>query len=164
MALIIKDRVKETVTSPGTTANITLSGASTGFDSFGSVMANGDITYYTIADQVGSNWEVGLGTYLGSNVLQRTLIFDSSNSGSIVNFSSGTQDVFLTYPASQSVYEDNGNAIVPGSSGAIYLTAQTMTKSTTIPSGYNGMVAGSLQVANGVTFIVPNGSIAVVVA
>jgi hypothetical protein len=103
MPLILADRVKETVTSPGTTTNITLAGASTGFRTFGSVMATNDTCYYTIADQVGGNWEVGLAIYLGSNAIARHIIYDSSNAGSIVDFSSGTQDVFITYAADRAV-------------------------------------------------------------
>ena len=60
MALILKDRVKETATSPGTGA-VTLLGAATGFQAFSAVMSVGDTCYYTIADQGGVNWEVGLG-------------------------------------------------------------------------------------------------------
>jgi len=110
MALILADRVKETVTSPGSTSTITLAGASTGFRSFGSVMSTSDTCYYTIADQTGSNWEVGLATYAGSNAITRTTIYASSNSGSIVNFASGTQDVFITYAAGRSIAQ--GRAII----------------------------------------------------
>jgi len=110
MALILADRVKETVTSPGSSTNITLAGASTGFRTFGSVMSLDDTCNYTIADQTGTNWEIGLGTYLGSNVLQRTVIYDSSNSNLIVNFSSGTQDVFITYGADRAIAQ--GRALI----------------------------------------------------
>lgn len=103
MALIQADRVKETVTAPGTAAAITLAGAVTGFQRFSAVMTTGDLCYYTIADQSGANWEVGIGTYSGVNQLTRTTILSSSNSGSIVNFTTGTQDVFITYPASRAV-------------------------------------------------------------
>lgn len=103
MALIQADRVKETVTAPGTAATITLAGAVTGFRTFASVMSVNDLCYYTIADQTGANWEVGIGTYSGVNQLSRTTILSSSNSNSIVNFTTGTQDVFITYPASRAV-------------------------------------------------------------
>jgi len=99
MALILADRVKETttVTSTGTA---TLLGAATGYQSF-SVIGNGNTTYYSI---VGTNeWEVGIGTYTSSGTtLSRTTVLSSSNSGSLVNFSAGTKDVFVTYPASAS--------------------------------------------------------------
>jgi hypothetical protein len=102
MALVIADRVKETTTTTGT-GTVTLLGASTGFQSF-AVIGNGNTTYYTIAGQGTSEWEVGVGTYTSSGTtLARTTILASSNSGSAVNFSAGTKDVFVTYPAEYSV-------------------------------------------------------------
>lgn len=103
MALITADRVKETASAPGT-GTVTLS-AATGFETFSTAMTVGDTCYYTIADQIGSNWEVGLGTYSAANTLTRNTVFESSNANSIVNFSSGTQDVFLTYPAERAVHQ-----------------------------------------------------------
>jgi hypothetical protein len=54
---------------------------------------------------------VGIGTYTSSGTtLSRTTVLSSSNSGSLVNFSAGTKDVFVDYPASKAVYEDaSGN-------------------------------------------------------
>ena len=102
MALVIADRVKETTTTTGS-GTVTLAGASTGFQSF-AVIGNGNTTYYTIAGQGTSEWEVGVGTYTSSGTtLARTTILASSNSGSAVNFSAGTKDVFVTYPAEYSV-------------------------------------------------------------
>lgn len=98
MALVLKDRVKETTTTTGT-GTVTLAGAATGFQSF-SAIGDGSATYYTIALQNGSEWEVGIGTYTASGTtLSRTTVLESSNSGSLVNFSAGTKDVFVTYPA-----------------------------------------------------------------
>lgn len=102
MAFVVKDRVKETTTTTGT-GTVTLLGAATGFQSF-SVIGNSNTTYYTIAGQTGSEWEVGIGTYTSSGTtLARTTVLASSNSGSLVNFSAGTKDVFVTYPASPMV-------------------------------------------------------------
>jgi hypothetical protein len=102
MALVIADRVKETTTTTGT-GTVTLLGASTGFQSF-AVIGNGNTTYYTIAGQGTSEWEVGVGTYTSSGTtLARTTMLASSNSGSAVNFSAGTKDVFVNYPAEYSV-------------------------------------------------------------
>jgi len=98
MALVLKDRVKETTTTTGT-GTVTLAGAATGFQSF-SAIGDGNATYYTIALQNGSEWEVGIGTYTASGTtLSRTTVLESSNSGSLVNFSAGDKDVFVTYPA-----------------------------------------------------------------
>ena len=101
MPFIVKDRVKETSTTTGT-GTITLAGASSGFQSF-SAIGNGNSTYYCIAAQSGTEWEVGIGTYTSSGTtLSRDSVLSSSNSGSLVNFSAGTKDVFVTYPASKS--------------------------------------------------------------
>ena len=103
MALTLKDRVLETCTSPGTGA-VTLLGAVTGYQTFSSAIGNANTCYYTIADQNGANWEVGIGTYATSgNTLTRTTVLSSSNAGSTVNFATGTQNVFVTYPSERSV-------------------------------------------------------------
>lgn len=99
MAILVKDRVKETTTTTGTGA-VTLLGAAGGFQSF-SAIGNGNVTYYAIVGQLSSDWEVGIGTYTSSGTtLSRDTILASSNSGSAVNFSAGVKGVFVTYPAS----------------------------------------------------------------
>lgn len=102
MALVLKDRVKETTTTAGT-GTITLAGAATGFQSF-SAIGNANQTYYTIAAQTGTEWEVGIGTYtLAGTTLSRDTVLASSASGAKVTFSAGTKDVFVTYPAGYAV-------------------------------------------------------------
>ena len=72
--------------------------------------------HITIADQTGTNWEVGYGTIgAGGTTLARTTVLASSNSGSLVNFSSGTQDVWCDYPATKAVSLDSAGAIRAGS-------------------------------------------------
>lgn len=100
MAFVVKDRVKETTTTTGT-GTITLAGAVTGFQAF-SVIGDGNTTFYTIAE--GSEFEVGIGTFTASGTtLSRDTILESSNAGNAVNFSAGSKDVFVTYPAETSV-------------------------------------------------------------
>jgi hypothetical protein len=114
MALVLKDRVKETTTTTST-GTYTLAGAVTGYQSF-SVVGDGNTTYYTVTD--GTNWEVGVGTYtLSGTTLSRDTILASSNSGNAVSWSAGSKDVFLTYPADRSVYVD-GPDIVPATTAS----------------------------------------------
>jgi hypothetical protein len=105
MALVLKDRVKETSVSTGTGA-IALDGATGAYQTF-STIGDGNITYYAIAGQTTSEWEVGYGTYtLSTNSISRDFIYSSSNSNTIVTFSAGTKDVFCTYPSEQAVYQE----------------------------------------------------------
>jgi len=122
MALILNDRVRETTAVTGT-GSATLLGAVTGYQSF-SVIGNGNTTYYTIADQGGPNWEVGLGTY-SSGTLARTTVLSSSNSGSLVNFTAGTKDVFVTQPSEKAVYLDGSGNITPSSVGPLTVSSLT---------------------------------------
>lgn len=108
MALVLADRVKETTTTAGT-GTVTLAGAATGFQSF-AVVGNGNTTYYTIAAQTGSEWEVGIGTYTSAGtLLARTTVLANSagTQPTALTFSAGTKDVFVTYPASYSVNSTN---------------------------------------------------------
>lgn len=99
MALVLKDRVKETSTSTGT-GNFVLAGAVEGFQSFSTALADGDTTYYAIED--GTDWETGLGTWTESTTtLARTTVYESSNSGNAVNWGAGSKNVFITQPASR---------------------------------------------------------------
>lgn len=104
MALVIKDRVKESSTTTGT-GSLTLAGATNGYQSF-SVIGDGNTTYYGIVDILNNEWEIGLGTYTASGTtLSRDTVLESSNSGSLVSFT-GTLEVFVTYPAEKAVYRD----------------------------------------------------------
>jgi len=166
MALVIADRVKETTTTTGT-GTVTLLGASTGFQPF-AVIGNGNTTYYTIAGQTNSEWEVGIGTYTSSGTtLARTTVLASSNSGSLVNFSAGTKDVFVTYPAEKSVNQDaSGNVTNAGSitgtnmiaSNGLHVNSQTVSASYTIAAGNSAMSAGPISVASGVSVTLGSGS------
>ena len=112
MALVLADRVQETTTTTGT-GSVTLDGAVLGYQSF-AVIGNGNTTFYTIADQGGANWEVGIGTYSTTGpTLARTTVLASSNSGSLVTFTSGTKTVFVTYPSEKSVNLDSSGNVSP---------------------------------------------------
>jgi hypothetical protein len=112
MALVLKDRVKETTTTTGTGA-ISLGGAVANFQAFSAVLSNADTTYYAIVDTTNTAFEVGLGTYASSgNTLTRTTVLESSNSGSAVNLSAGSKSIFIAYPAEKAVYEESDGSVL----------------------------------------------------
>jgi hypothetical protein len=129
MALVLKDRVKETSTTAGT-GTLTLAGAVTGFQSFAAV-GNGNTTYYAIVDNATGAWEVGIGTYTSSGTtLSRTTVLSSSNGGSLVTFTSNSKDVFVTYPSSKGVWLDASGVDISTSFGAITATSIALTSGT----------------------------------
>ena len=143
MPLVVKDRVKETTTTTGTGA-VTLAGPAAGFQSF-SVIGNGNTTYYAIVG--GTEWEVGIGTYSTTGpTLTRDTVLESSNSGSLVNFSAGTKDVFVTYPAEKSI--SDGYGTLPVANGG--------TGVSTLSSGY--LIKGNGTSAASASIVYDNGS------
>lgn len=153
MALVVKDRVKETTTTTGT-GTITLAGAADGYQSFAAI-GNGNTTYYAIVGD--GEWEVGIGTYTSSGTtLSRTTVLESSNSGSLVNFSSGEKQVFCTFPAERMITVDNdgsGSGLdadkLDGVQGSSFLrsdTADTATGKITFSGGIDGF-----DISNGIS-------------
>jgi hypothetical protein len=143
MALVVRDRVKETTTTTGT-GTVTLAGASAGFQSF-SVIGNANTTYYAITDSITGAWEVGIGTYSTTGpTLSRDTILESSTGGTAVSFGAGSKDVFCTYPAERSMYVD-GTSIVPAVSATL-----------PVVSGGTGLSAtpsnGQVDIGNGTGF------------
>ena len=117
MALILKDRVKESSSSSGT-GSITLGGAFPGYQTFNAAVATGSTVYYTIhnlAAGFDTEWEVGLGTFTSPATLARTTVLSSSAGGTTkVNFTAGASglEVFITQPAEEAVYLNNATGLV----------------------------------------------------
>ena len=129
MAIVLKDRVKETASAPGT-GTITLGGAASGFQAF-SAIGNGNVTYFAIVDSGSGAWEVNYGTYTssGTTLTRNATPLSSSNAGALVNFV-GAVDVFCTYPSSKAIYEEtSGNVLIDG--GPITVVGTGVTTYTT---------------------------------
>ena len=162
MALVLKDRVKETTTTAGT-GTITLAGAASGFQSFAAI-GNGNSTYYVIADPATGDWEVGIGTYTASGTtLSRTTVLSSSNAGSLVTFTSNIKDVFVSYPSSRAVYQnEGGTATVQNEFSTLNATTANITTAnitagtvSTTPASANDLVNKTYvdtMVSSGLTY------------
>ena len=105
MAFVVKDRVKQSTTTTGT-SDLVLSGSVSGFQSFSNALADGDTTYYALFEVSTNEWEVGVGTWTESTTtLARTTVLASSNSGSKVSLTAQAE-VFITQPAGKAAFFD----------------------------------------------------------
>ena len=146
MALVLADRVREQSTTTGT-GTLVLTGAVVGFQTFSTAIGNGNTTYYTISNPGTTEWEVGVGT-VSAGQLARSTILSSSNSGSLVNFSAGTKDVFVTYPAEKSVNEDASNIVNITSLAAGTISATGQVTSTVSTGTAPLVIASTTKVSN----------------
>jgi len=160
MALVLKDRVKQSASAPGT-GTITLGAVASGFQSF-SVVGDGNTTYFAIVDVASGDWEVNYGTYTasGTTLSRNATPLSSSAGGALVNFT-GTVDVFVTYPSSRSAYQNEaGTQVVQQSFGAITATSAALTTGTitTAPAANTDIVNKTYVdtlVASGIHFHQP---------
>lgn len=101
---ILNDRIKEKTYSVGS-GNLDFSGPTPAYSAFSSVYSSGDKFFYCITNDV--DYEIGLGKY-SPNKLERTQVFKSSKpANAIVNWPVGLKEVYVTYPANNSVYQVN---------------------------------------------------------
>lgn len=135
------DRVKETTTTTGT-GTINLAGAATGYISFVIGIGTTNICYYAIVGA--TEWEVGIGTVTdaATDTLSRDTILASSNSNTVVNFSAGSKDVFVTIPAASvelvsSDLAPRMNVVIPAGNGSI------------VPDNYEILDTYNLEIQNG---------------
>jgi hypothetical protein len=137
----LADRVKETTLTQGT-GTLTLQGSFGSFQTFSSGIGSGNTTFYTIENN--SQFEIGIGTF-NSNTLSRDTVLSSSNNNNKINLA-GVSLVFCTYPASKSVFLENGfiKSLSPQYSGIIFPDQTVLTSA----SG----VAGNISLPSGLVY------------
>ena len=115
MALIVATRTKETASNkPNASTAFNLPGsADTGFRTFASQCSDGDTVEIRAQNSDGSLWEEGLYTFTTGtpDTLVRTTVYDSSNSGSAVDFSGSASDVYITIAITGRDLNDLNNSI-----------------------------------------------------
>jgi len=139
MAIVLKDRVKQSAAAPGT-GTITLGSVAAGFQGF-SAIGNGNVTYFAIVDAASGAWEVNYGTYTssGTTLSRNATPLSSSAAGALVNFT-GAVDVFCTYPSSKAIYEETtGNVLIDG--GPITVVGDNVTTYTTFSAALGELYA-----------------------
>ena len=143
----LSDRVKETTLTQGT-GTLTLAGSFGSFQSFLDGIGEDNSTFYTIENN--SQFEIGIGTF-SSNTLSRDTILSSSNSNNKINLA-GMSLVFCTYPASKSVFLEDGfiKSLSPQYSGIMFPDQTVLTSA----SGVLGNVSlpSGLVYTSGATF------------
>jgi len=164
MALVLKDRIKQESTTTGT-GTVTLGATYDGYSAFSAFYSDGEEVYYTISNtETGvTEWEVGRGTY-SSGTLARDTVLSSTNSNTLVNFSSGIKEVFVTYPADRAVVtddigtiasQDSNNVSITG--GSIAVTANPTTDYQVATKTYvDSLVASSIHFHDAVRVESPN--------
>ena len=155
MAFVLNDRVKQTSTTTGT-GTFSLTGTETGFETFVTGIGDTNSTFYAIANDGTSEFEVGIGTVTdaSTDTLSRDTVISSSNSDNKVDFSAGTKTVFCTYPAKRAPSAAmTATTYVTTHSSTI---SDTQTRSTfcTEPSGYVTVAFVKFRVAPDGTVIV----------
>jgi hypothetical protein len=148
MALILKDRVKESSSSSGT-GNITLGGAIPGYQTFNAAIATGSTVYYTIHNLTAGDddeWEVGVGTFTSPSTLSRDTVL-SSSTGSKVNFTAGASglEVFVTQPAGEAVYINQATGKVEAFGNGANTIAFTNINTTNLTATTVTLTAGTIS-------------------
>jgi hypothetical protein len=148
MALVLKDRVKETSVTAGT-GTLTLDGAVIGYQTFNSVVASGSKVYYAIQNTVvgfDTEWEVGVGTFTATNSLSRDTVLSSSNANSLVNFSADPElQVFITQPAEEAVYLNQATGLVEIGGNGTNTVSFTNINTTNLTANTVTLTAGTIS-------------------
>ena len=125
--IILADRIKEISWTIGT-SDFELSGAANGFSSFDSIYSDGDLLFYAATN--GIKYEIGSGVFsVGqtTNSIVR-MPFRSSDNDQKINFTDGAKEIYVTYPATHSVYIGSGVADLnfPQASGIAFWSSSNI--------------------------------------
>ena len=160
MALILKDRVKESSSSSGT-GSITLGGAFPGYQTFNAAIATGSTVYYTIHNLTAGDddeWEVGVGTFTSPATLSRdTVLSSSAGAPTKTNFTAGASglEVFVTQPAEEAVYLNNATGKVEiggnGTNTVTFTNINTTNLTATTVTLTNGTITTNAASATDIT-------------
>ena len=125
----LHDRVKQLSTTQGT-GNMMLHSSVDGFLNFSNVYSHQDTIFYGISD--GINFEIGSGIFLRADFdgsdsitvdqIKRNVFTSSATNSGIVDFPSGTKEVFVTYAATHAVFHGSGinSFSAPDNSGIVF--------------------------------------------
>ena len=119
MALELANLVYQTTTTEGT-GNLTVASI-TGFQTFSNGRGTGSSNTfpYFIRHQTATEWEVGIGYMSDASTLVRSSVLDSSNAGSLVDFSAGTKNATIDVPSSMQIFDGgDGSNILATSTGS----------------------------------------------
>ena len=93
------DRALSTSTSTGT-GNMSALAAAATYSTLAASFSLFEMFTYVIASQTLTEWEIGMGYLSDASTLVRTgVVYASTNSNGLVNFSAGTKDVFNSVTA-----------------------------------------------------------------
>lgn len=96
---VVADRIRQTTVTTGT-GDITFSGTYPAYRPFSDFMSVGYHTFYCISDVGNDDYELGIGKYKTGGVLERLIVFKSSNADALVTLAAGTKEIFCCTPAS----------------------------------------------------------------
>lgn len=115
---MLQNRVREISHSVGTSTFNLEGRIDATFVDFVSAFGDGNKCFYSILSESSPEYELGIGTvHLGSpNTLTRTTVLESSNGGSLVNFSAGSKQIFNAIPAEFFAVSSTANYVPKASS------------------------------------------------
>ena len=147
MALVFKDRIKETTSTTGT-GTFTLTGAVTNSRAFSDI-GDANTCYYAAINPVDNEWEVGVGTYTlsGTTLARTTVLANHLGTSATVSFTS-KPTIFCTLPADKVlniaaipfIIDGGGSVLTAGEKGHIIVPFDCIITQVTALADQSGTV------------------------